>query len=166
MEAKEFLKALSKVAPKKEDFDKYNLPDQYVNQSLETYVCSRKEYNDVLSGNNTVLQLLNLYDCSKMEIGNVRFLKDAIEFDDYFEIGSVEIDILVLNKITLEIEVRDHDSVDYVIWPCTANGGNLLDALILCADFFAAKIKDPALEKNNKYIFDRVNECAEAAGGG
>ena len=166
MNETEFVNRLSLAAPTREDFNQYSLSDDYISECIDSYKFTRKEtQSESFLANNSIVRLISLFDCSNAQIGNLTFLPEVIEHVEFFEIGNVELDILVIHKVTLEIEVRDHDCITYVIWPAAANADKFFDAIIVCALFFTSKIKNSSLQENDTYTLEKVNECAEMAGG-
>jgi len=166
MNAEIFIRRLKELAPSVEDFKNYNVSENYIKDHISRYDC-KPRYNTYFNiiTSDEILQLLQAYDCSKVGIGNLSFVNEVIEAEDYYQIGNVELDILVLNKITLEIEVRDHDSLDYVIWPCASKSDLFLEALLACAVFLRSLLSNPLLEQDKDYMLDVVNLCSEKVGG-
>jgi hypothetical protein len=167
MEKELFVERLRKLAPSKEDLLKsFKISDDSVKRFTEGYYCYAKSERGInLFSNNSLLSLLQHYDCSKVEIGVVNFIEEVVEEVDYYEIGNIEQDILSLNKITQEVEVLDYLQTSHVIWKCAANGDKFLDALLVAAIFFTSRLKDPSLMQNNSYAFEQVNLCTQNAGG-
>jgi len=166
MSIENFVNELKLLAPSKDEFQKYNVPESYIKEHIERYLFfPRVNAQTNINTNDPILSLLQDYDSSKIGIGNLSFATKAIEYTDYYQIGKVEIDVLALNKITLEIEVRDHDSLSHIIWPCAANSNSFLDALLICARHLRAIFKNPSLDDDSIYVFEVVKSCAEKAGG-
>ncbi len=166
MEKEYFVNKLKSLAPSKDEFKKYNVSNDYIENYIGHYCClPRVNTQFGLTSNNLILNLLLHYDCSKVEIGNLSLAGEIIEYKDYCQIGKVELDILALNKITMEIEVRDHDARDYVIWPCAANSDSFLDALLLCAEYLYSIFKNPSLGDDNNYSLKFIEACTEKSGG-
>jgi hypothetical protein len=160
-----FVNELIKLAPSIAELKKHELPDDFINHFIESYKCYQKDSSKNIYTNDELLLLLQSYDCSKIEIGIVSFLNEIVETEDYFEIGNVEQDILSINKITLEVEVLDHEAADHVIWSCASNSRNFLQALLSAADFFSSKLKVYPIEPENTVILKRVQKCTYEAGG-
>lgn len=161
-----FVEKLASLAPSPGDYRKYKVSEQYIEGALQRYRCfpkHKREQRFITS--DTILNLLQDYDCSKVEIAIISFSERVTEAADYYRIGNAELDFLVISKITMQVEVRDHDSPDHVMWPCASNSDNFLEALLLCVDFFTSKIKEPTLDDNEEYILERVERCTEKAGG-
>jgi|GEM_PF-1933974 len=161
-----FVSELKSLAPSKEDFRNYNVSDSYIKEHVSRYQCEPKANGRVkIITNDELLSLLQEYDCSALGIGNLSFVKEIVERVGYYEIGRVEMDVLVLNKVTLEIEVRDHDSLEHVIWPCASKSSYFLDSLLICARFLRSLLNDLSSEPEDAYLLGIVNQCAEKAGG-
>ena len=159
-----FTRELRLLAPTKEDFEQYNVPESYISDYIKRYTCRPREGGDIINGNG-VLDLLRMYDCSGVGIGNISFLYEIQDSQDFYQLGEVDLDIVVLNKITLEVEVRDHDDISHVIWRCAQNGYCFLDALLVCAQYLQSIFKNPSLEEDNKYALSMVTLSSEKAGG-
>ena len=168
MDSETFVRELQRSAPTPEDYRKYKVSEQYIERALQRYRCLPKHQKErKVITSDTILNLLQDYDCSKVEIGIITFARDIMEAADYYKIGNAEVDLLVISKITMQVEVRDYDSPDHVMWPCASNSDNFLEALLLCAEFSALKIKDKdaSLDDNDKYALEKVERCTEKAGG-
>jgi hypothetical protein len=160
-----FVERLRLLAPLREDLQKHDIPDDYIQQLINSYQCSLKSKSGFLSTDNVLLSLLNYYDCSNVEIGTVKLLESPIEESGFYEVGKVDIDILALNKITLQIEVLDHDAPEHVIWLCASNSSNFLEALLLSAEYLTSKLKNLSDEQDPPTLLKYVKRCAETAGG-
>lgn len=162
----QFVERLKLLAPPKELLKSYQLPDEFINELIQSYNCAPK-FNQTkrIVSSDGLINLLNDYNCSHVKIGIVSFENQVIENRDYYLIGHVELDLLILNKISLQIEVRDHDSPGHVLWACALNGTRFLDALLLCADLFSSRMKDLSSDEDVELTLKRVKLCADAAGG-
>ena len=83
----------------------------------------------------------------------------------YYFVGKVEVDHLVVNKVTNEVEVLDFDNLQNKLWSCAANASKFLDALIFCASFSKQCMFDDDLWENNDIILKTALEISEVAGG-
>lgn len=120
-----FVDTLIKLAPSIEELKKHGLPDNFINQFIGSYRCYPKKSGNInIFTNDELLLLLQSYDCSKVEIGIVSFLNEIVETENHFEIGRVEQDTLFVNKVSLEVEVLDHENMNHVIWSFASNGKN------------------------------------------
>lgn len=160
-----FVERLRLLAPSKDDLQKYDVQEDYIQQLIISYQCTPKATSDFLLNNDTLLSLLSYYDCSKIEIGTVSLIKSPIEEANFYQVGNVDADILALNKISLQVEVLDYTSTNHVIWECASNSSNFLEALLLCAEYLTSKLKNLSDDEDPMILLQHVNRCAEIAGG-
>ena len=166
MNEKEFVESFKKIAPAKEDLTKLNLPEDFINDLLNSYNCEEKvspaskRFSD-----NILLNLISGYDCSKAEIGMIRFLPEVIEKPAFYQVGKLDVDVLVLDKISLGINVVDARKPRHIMWKCASNGEKFLEALLISAKFLVSKLNDMENEPDPATIFRYVNQCSEVAGG-
>lgn len=165
MDGKNFVNKLKALAPSKERLKKFNVSDEFIDKLISRYCCTIKTSKSVISTNDALLLLLHDYDCSKVEIGIVSFLQEVVEGANYYQIGDAEQDILVINKISLEVEVLDHDSLHHVIWKCASNSSFFLEALLLCADRLTSRLENMSQEEDGSVALQYVEICASKAGG-
>jgi hypothetical protein len=165
MNEDEFVKQLSLTAPVREDFKYFNVSDDYIQNFIKKYKCILRKNSKIILNSNSILQLLTKYDCSNVEISAISFLHEPIEYVGYYQIGIVDIDILAINKISLGIEVLDHDNTDYVIWECASNSDRFLESLLLCAKCLMENFKKPPEYENSSELLKCVNKCSNIAGG-
>lgn len=166
MDKEIFVARLKTLAPSKEDLKKRGLSDDFINSFIQSYYCNKKtDFNLNFFSNDTILKLLQYYDCSKVEIGIITFTSKIIEEVGYYHIGNAEQDILSLNKTFLSIEILDYVNPTHVLWECASSSENFLESMLLCADFFTSRITDSSLLDNDAYTLERVNMCTEIAGG-
>lgn len=161
-----FVSELSRLKPTEQELKHLNLPASFASEEIMRYHCEPKTRVKLsLVAGDEFLALIRYYDCSNVGIGILSMEKEVIECNDYYEIGKVEMDVLVLNKITLEIEVRDHDSLGHVIWECALSGAKFLDALLVCAQYFRSLLNDLSIGDNSARLLGVVNNSTEKAGG-
>lgn len=166
MEISRFVDKLKSSAPSKEEFSRKGLPADFIDSFIRGYICLiRPNVKIEILSTDTLLMLLQQYDCSKVEIGLVSFGAEIVEEDDYYQIGMVEQDILSLNKILFSIEVLDYMEPSHVIWRCASNSNNFLEAMLVCAEFFTSRVLDSSLIGDEAYTLNKVNLCVEKAGG-
>jgi hypothetical protein len=163
MNKENFANSLSALKPDINKFIELGLTDEEAKEFVSSYYCIAKTpksrskyYNDV------VLDLIDNYDCSKVVIGLVRFLKDVIETDAYFQFGNVDSDLLVVDKTDNAVKVLDELNYHHVIWDCAKNSSSFLDALLTCAAFFTDNLNGECtpLQKATS-----IEKCVYLAGG-
>lgn len=161
-----FVEKLKSLAPSRDSFKQKNLPDDFIENLLDKYNCKeRHRRKKRVFSVNELLNLLSNYDCSKVSIGIIDFLPEVIEMPGYYYFANAEQDIIVVDKVTLGVNVVDPTEPSHIIWKCASNGGVFLEALLLCAEFFTARVKDYSLLSNDDYTLKIANECSEIVGG-
>lgn len=164
MEHDLFVKELETLTPKGDYFKSLGLSDDFIRQLQARYNCLPKsKFLAQVYGGDEIIKLIENYDCAKIEIGPITFLYSPIEKHERIEVGKVDLDILCINKITLTIEVVDHDDTSYVIWQCASNGSTFLDVLLFCAQELTSRMTN----NTNKQMANtkKIRYAAEMAGG-
>jgi len=162
----DFAARLKMLSPSKEDMIKKNLPEDFVDNFLQRYICiKRTSFKRPSFLDNTLLNLVSNFDCSKIEIGIISFLPEFVEKPSFYYVGNAEQDIIVLDKTFLSVNVVDAFYPDHIIWKCASNAENFLEALLVAADFFTSRVKDTSLLTNESYTLERASICSEIAGG-
>jgi hypothetical protein len=161
-----FVSRLNNLKPSEEDLIKLGFDEVFIKSVIDGYQCKKRTHvlNGILN-KNTIISLMQEYDCSSVQIGLIQLHNRIIEEEDFYRIGEVEADILVLNKITFQIEVRELLSLDNILWTCASNADNFLDTLLICAQFFSLRIKKPELADDISFTHKTVLECSQASGG-
>ena len=111
----------------------------------------------------TLADLFSRYDVSRVEIGMLQFYGHPETVADGWLIGDVEADLLVLDKQSGEIIVKDFTSPDHIIWKCAQDGSHLLAALAHAAKYLGGCLsedKTGTLEQKNA-----IGYCITLAGG-
>lgn len=164
MLAETFLKKLENNAPSLESLKKIGFNDDEAKMFIQKYIASEKPiYNNIYK--EELLRLVNNYQLEKVEIGIISFYNKINESSNYFYLGKAEIDLLVINKITGEVQIFENDAPEKLLWNCASNGGNFLDALIHCVPFFNKSMFDDKLWNNSNIILEMAIQCSELAGG-
>ena len=166
MKKDEFVFRLKQLAPSREDYHRLNFSDDSITELIKRFECNPLN-NDLFNSikNDEILELLNTYDCSKVEIGLLNLNKTVQEFPNYYLIGKIDSDIIALNKITLEIETLDHEGRNHLLWSCAASSKRFLNSILTAAEFFSRRIKDPGLANNKVFTNEYVLNCTDKAGG-
>jgi hypothetical protein len=166
MQVEDFVIKLGMLAPRRQDLEEKQLPLSFIDDYIGSFRCLKKDKINIREyTNNTLLELLNIYDCTKVQVGIVSFIYFPVEKADYFKVGFAEQDILILNKITLGVEIRDFGDNTFVLWKCAANANAFLESLLHCVEFFNALLEDESLINNQTFIHNSVLNCCETAGG-
>ena len=168
MNSKDFVFELNSLSPSKEEFALLGYDTNMIDTRLKSYECTK--YISPIDRSfdlfdDSILTLLSSYNCSNIEIGQISFNREIIETKNYYIIGIMEIDLLILNKITLEIQIIDYVDHDNVMYNCASNSASFLSAILLCAEFFSKRVKNPKLAMDIDFTAKYLLFCVEKAGG-
>lgn len=164
MLAETFIKKLEENAPSLEDLKKIGLNEKEAEKFISKYFGTEKSfYQNVYR--DELLRLVNNYDLKNVEVRMISFYEKIEQDIKFFYIGKAEVDLLVVNKSTGEVQIYEFDSSDHLLWDCAANGAKFLDAIMHSVPFSIKCIFDDDLWNNNKVILEIALECAEIAGG-
>jgi len=162
-----FVEQFRSLAPSEDDFMGKGLRPSFVNQQIDRFKIQLKTTPKLkFISDDEIVNLLQTYDCSSIGIGMLSFDPEPEERDGYYQVGKVELDIIVINKITKEIEVRDYADLRHSIWKCARNSYHFLDSLIISADCLKKILLDTESGDDNDYLLTVVENCADKAGGG
>jgi hypothetical protein len=140
----DFINELNNITPTREDLVDYNLSPEETENLIKSFQCTFKPYSKpILNINDPIVDLFSQYDCSNLTIGLLSFQKEILETENYYQISKLEIDLLVIDKITRQILVVDYESPDFVIWKCAANSTNFMEAILICAHYFSGAVSSP-----------------------
>lgn len=162
MDANSFVKSLKEISPKIEELNSLSLSDEYTEKFLASFECDKKSNEE--SYTDPIIALVNNFHVTNIEIGLVTFLEELKEDKTYIYIGKLELDFIAICKITNEIVVLDHISMN-ILWYCAENSSLFLDALIECASFFKTRFFDDSLWESSDSILKYSINISNVAGG-
>ena len=158
MRAEEFVRVVAEAMPSKATLQEHGLSEDEIEGIQATFTVERRASTETAAEatESEVLRLARLFDCSRLEIGLVRFQKAVSVHAAGLRFACLEADALVLAS---DGEITAYGVGTDVGRPCAATGGHLLDAL---AEFVR-------IRRNRSAWKGRVREsaetCASAAGG-
>lgn len=167
MKTKIFVEKLAKMAPDSETLLRRGLKPNYVRNLVDSYQIGLKEtyveYDDEL------LNLINNYDVSAVEIGSVHFdldqsIRPLTESARFFRVGLDEADFLVIDTASGEIVVEDSHSPGFIVSYCAQSSGAFLDALYQIAMPNDEYLRNEA-DINSVDWCKKAADCAKLAGG-
>ncbi len=164
MDARKFTIELQKIEPKQDDLIKLGLSKDAIKNIMACHICKQKKKSLSEEGDE-LLNLIANYDVAKLEIGMVTFFNTIQHDADYYKVGEVESDSLVLRKNTKEILVLEEFEESNILWYCAKNGSMFLDALLFCASFFNKRLFNDAFWEDRNLILTVVKESTKLAGG-
>jgi hypothetical protein len=157
MNTEQYVKELRNLTPNKNIYENRGFSDAYINEVIESFDC-KKERN-IQTYDNPLLELVENYEASKIQIGMIYF-SDSVEVaNEYYIIGKVESDPLVVEKSTGVVKVLEY-GVNHEMWECAESGSKFLDALIELGKFIVATEAD-----NYNDACVAANNCSLLAGG-
>ena len=166
MKADEFAENLKHCAPDVKRLEEVGLSTSEAQQFLLAFRCD--EITSPTATNLTgdpLIDLVNLYDVSTIEIGPITFVQPILERDQSWLVGKDEDATLVIDKASGEIRVDELDTAGSVAMRCAKNGDRFLSALLPAACFLGKCSYDLDLGQDQEAITSQAKECAELAGG-
>ncbi|MDO3645139.1 hypothetical protein [Mucilaginibacter sp. L3T2-6] len=162
MKADEFVDKLKDMAPSIEDYLKIGYSEKLANDVIKSFLIEEKEQNS--NYKDELLKLVDMYKANVFEVAIVKFNEAVIEKSNYYLVGEVEADWLILDKITGGINIIELYSEEF-LWKCASNGKNFLDALFEVNKFITKTSLDANYKEDQEDVCLMAEECAEQAGG-
>ena len=163
MTAEEFVAELAKSAPSMEGLLKQGLTKKAA-QAFRGSLTPKQRAQPIRApkGAGEVGRLLAFYDCSRVEVGMVRFGEAPVRRGGRWEIGLVEADQLVIDSKSGILEVLELGHPSHVLWQCAASGEAFLGALSRAS----AVLSQRAIgEIPKKTLAKQLLDCVALAGG-
>lgn len=157
MKAREFCENLLAVMPTRAELEDYGLDEEDI-ESIEACFSAKKR-DRVFDGDGSELErLVYEYDCSRVQVGLVRFLEEPIACSEGREIGSLEVDpIVVLGDCRVAVlDMLDRRRVQFI---CSLDSEGFLKALATYA--LQVRRQDDWKGKSD----EAARQCCVAAGG-
>ncbi len=128
MDTNQFVSAISNMKPTPENFHNMNLPPDLIKRYISSFEITRT--SDVLHG-STLLELLENYDLSKLDVHDIKLEYVLPENQDYWFFGSTASgDYLAINKLTKQVVCLNYYDLS-VQYECAVTEEHFLDALLL-----------------------------------
>jgi len=165
MDANEFVNQLARLAPSVPQYEQMGISHDTIVSLRRTYFCEPKDRYSDSSAEDVILDLMTNWDTSNIKIGMIE-LGEAPELcGNHWIIGLVEVDFLVLNCESNEVEVRDHEAFEHLMWRCAANSSAFLGAVVTAKTFLTARgIGDIDFDDMETARL-AAQKCGETAGG-
>lgn len=157
MQVEIFLEQLYDAMPNRDDLEDYGLEEGEIQEIQGTFVATKRRFSTG-QGSGEIERLIEEFDCSKVEIGLIRF-QGKLSNQPYGTVFAFcEADPLAICADG-SIAMFDHESPDSKQVKCASNSERFLDALAAFIDIRA----------NKSHWKGRIGEaaevCANAAGG-
>jgi len=142
-----------------------NISDEEIKRNIKPLLDLDVQFKETSEEVDIIIELLNLYDLSKVEIGMIVFNKTITEDEDYYYIGRVEVDLLVINKHTGTVQVLEYDEPTHTLCDCARESSAFLQALLVCNKFFWECYSDDDVYNDENKRKAVVEKCTYIAGG-
>ena len=164
MNADEFTIKLKEIAPVKMVLLGCGYRADEADDLVRSFECRRRsEPLGIATNGDSMLDLLDKWDISHVEIGPICFHSEPRQFDSRLEIGTVEGDRIVYRPDTKNYALMDFQK--NVICDIAPNGDALLDGLIQIAEYFAKTAIDE-IDIDDEEAGGKIRDkCVAALGG-
>ena len=163
MQADEFARRLLALRPSVEQLRSEGLTDQEAETLRESFLAARRRgerrYRD-----NPLLDLVESYDVSGVEVGMVSFGKEVEDTGTGWLVGSVEADNLLVDRKKGHVVVREFNQ-ENLLWRCAVDASSFLDAILAIGTFLEASGRDESLSEDDTSRKVVAGQCARMAGG-
>jgi hypothetical protein len=160
MTADDFVTKLKQYMPSESSLIEQGITDVYRIQ--KTYICVPK--TNSIPNANPVLDLLQRYDASTVEVGMFQFIFEPIDKGDKWQIANDEADLVVLDKLTGQVRVEELGSNGHVLSNCAHDGEKLLLALVEVKEAYR-KLGELGYPDDTVLRQNLATPCGLAAGG-
>lgn len=157
MNADDFLRHVERTMPTRADLGDYGLDDAEIREVQSTFMAPRRAHAASVQ-TSTVERMILDFDCSKLELGLVRFNERPFPLPAGSCFAVCEADPLVVTE-SGSIALCDHAKPESLPRECAATADTFLDAMAVFASVRADKRTWLGKVEN------AAQACAEAAGG-
>lgn len=166
MNANEFVRQLRELAPQKPLLLKCGYGDDEADEFIESFACqSRSKALGIETNGDSVLELLNEWEVSHVEIGPISFHSRPVHLENHLEIGTVEGDRLAYRPSKRDYVLLDCQDLNHVMCEVAPNGDSLLDGLLVVAGYYAKTAAEEIDIDDSNVGAEFRTRCAEALGG-
>lgn len=162
MNAKEFVNRLGDIKIDIDLLKQQGVSDQFITHKKNAFIALANG-KSILS-EHPVIELVENYDCSNLEIGMITFDQKVEETDRYVFFGKFEIDDLAIDKITGAVVMVEND-LDHVIYECSKNDSDFLEAILNVAIFLRRRTVEEGLYEDEQLNIKMAEEFGDIAGG-
>jgi hypothetical protein len=166
MKAGDFVKQLESATPNIVDLKRGGLSDAEAHEFKKSFTCAVRAASADSDGDvDELVQLLNHWDCGKVQIGMVQFLDRPVRTVCGMRVGLVEADPLLLRSSDGAAIVVESGSETHVLWFAAKNGEKFLDAIIRAAQFLGKRATGEIDFDDIASAKSAADQCASIAGG-
>ncbi|GGH14923.1 hypothetical protein FAZ19_07050 [Sphingobacterium alkalisoli] len=162
MKASEFVEGLKKIKIDAGPLKKRGLSDQFIEDFKRAYYAPPTGSNCVSP--HPVVELVENYDCSSLEIGMVTFDEKIEETEDYLFFGKADEHDLAID-ITTGAVVMVESGFDDILFNCAQNDARFLAAILNIGVFLLRRVFEAGLSENDELNIQMAEEFGDIAGG-
>lgn len=162
MKASEFVEGLKRISVRKDLLKKQGVTDQFIEHRKRSYLAAYKGGESV--SQCSLVELVENYDCSNLEIGMIRFDERIEEKGRFVFFGRFEVDNLVID-ITSGSVIMLECGLDHVLYDCAQNDSSFLEAILNTAVFLERRSVEDGLYENEELNNQMAEEFGDIAGG-
>lgn len=166
MNAPDFVRELAAAAPPMDALARVGINRERGVEIQRSYNCLPRRGNR--SGEIAIdcaVALVEEWDMSQVQVGMLRFDDQSSPCPLGIRIGILEVDPLVVMRATGEVAVVDENEPSFVMSYAAENGGKLLDALLLAAQYCTQSLLNEIGYEDMAAARAAASDCADAAGG-
>ncbi|MGJ1405557.1 hypothetical protein ACR79N_21075 [Sphingobacterium siyangense] len=162
MEAKKFVEQLSNIIIEVDLLKKRGVSDQFIAERRKSYQATPNGKNYITG--HPIVDLIENFDCSNIEIGMINFDEKVEENLDYIFFGKFEIDDLAIDKATGCVVMLEA-GLDHVLYECAKSDSDFLNAIYNVAVFLERTSVEEELYENVELNIQMAEEFGDIAGG-
>ncbi len=166
MNADEFTIKLKEIAPAKAVLLECGYSADEADSFIESFECRRRsEPLGIESNGDSMLDLLDKWDMSHVEIGPICFHAEPEWFDGHLDIGTVDGDRIAYRFDTRDYVLLDWQDLNHVMCEVAPDGSSFLDGLFELGRWLAMNAID-AIDLDDEDVSVEVKDKCIAAFGG
>ncbi|QRY57233.1 hypothetical protein [Sphingobacterium siyangense] len=162
MEAVEFVESLRNIYIDASLLKKQGVSDEYIEHIKRAYIVMPKERTIV--SQYSIIELVENYDCSHLEIGMVSFEEKTEEISNFIYFGKAYGHDLAIDTTTGAIVVVESGS-ENLLFKCAQNDKSFLSSTFNVALFLERRAVEEDLYENVELNIQMAEEFGDIAGG-
>jgi len=166
MKANEFVRRLRELAPAKPVLLECGYGAEEADRFIASFECrARSEPLGIETHGDSMLELMNGWDLSNVEIGPISFHSEPEQFESHLEVGTIEGDRIAYRLDARDYVLLDWQDLKHVMCEIAAQGDFFLNGLIEIARYLSRNaVEEIDLDDENVGAEFKA-KCAEAFGG-
>jgi len=166
MKANEFVTRLKELAPAKPVLLECGYGDKEADRFIASFACrARSEPLGIEANGDPMLELMNGWDLSHVEIGPISFHSQPEQFESHLEIATVEGDRIAYRPDARDYMLLDWQDLNHVMCEIAPQGDSFLNGLIETARCLAKNAVEEIDLDDDNIGAEFKAKCVEAFGG-